>query len=82
MGFHQNYHSHQKPHESISANLIKLSNPIWIGKVGQSQSIKEAGFGVNVIAVEALRLDNGKLLVVIAPSKCEGLVADYFTLGN
>jgi Transposase DDE domain len=47
-------------------------------KVGQSQPLKGAcrvwGYPVTV---EALRLEDGKLLVVISPEATEGLVADY-----
>jgi Transposase DDE domain len=47
-------------------------------KVGQSQPLKGAcrvwGYPVSV---EALRLKDGKLLVVISPEATEGLVADY-----
>jgi hypothetical protein len=47
-------------------------------KVGQAQLLKGAcrvwGYSVSV---EALRLEDGKLLVVISPEATEGLVADY-----
>jgi hypothetical protein len=47
-------------------------------RVGQSQTLTGACWGWGYpVTVEALRLEDGKLLVVISPDATEGLVADY-----
>jgi hypothetical protein len=66
--------------DRIERNGVLFASKVVIAhlQVGQSQKLSgSCRIWDYPVAVEAFRLEDGKLLVVIAPDTAEGLVADY-----